>query len=225
MIIKQNQKKCCHTDGVIGTQPCIGGYEEDELFINGEKVKSNAKIWVAEEGKIGVLDLNTNGADFKSVNQHKQFGPHEGGVKQCKDNHTCSNCNNPEDKCNCNKKTNNPAMDELIESIVKFNPFERLKKAVELGILYDEQSAKIREYNAGKSNYAHRLIQAWSIFEENPQLNYLECDIIKRLLRTKEEAGMTMLESRMLDIKKIKHIVNELERTYSIELEKEKQGK
>lgn len=59
-------------------------------------------------------------------------------------------------------------------------------------------------YNVGESNYAEMTIQPWEIFEAHPQLNYWECDIIKRLLRTKETDG------RMLDLQKIKHLTEHL---------------
>lgn len=231
MIVKRNQKKCGHTDGVICNSPYIG-YEADEVFVNGKKVDSQSTIWVkTKDGKVKAVKVNADGVDFSTLKdslQHQDFGPHEGGVKKCQCGHSCQEGNHSGGTCECSRNNQPTEKDEksaLVESIMKFNPIERLQKAIELGILYDEKSAKIREHNAGKSNYAHRLIQAWSIFEENPQLNYLECDIIKRLLRTKEEGGMTMLESRMLDIQKIKHIVSELERIYAIEIEKEKLGK
>jgi len=58
--------------------------------------------------------------------------------------------------------------------------------------------------NVGKSDYAQKLIQPWVIFNDHSHLNYLECDIIKRILRTK------MGESRMLDLEKCMHILKEL---------------
>ena len=59
-------------------------------------------------------------------------------------------------------------------------------------------------YNVGESNYAEMSIQPWEIFEAHPQLNYWECDIIKRLLRSKKT------DSRMLDLLKIKHLTEHL---------------
>lgn len=69
----------------------------------------------------------------------------------------------------------------------------------------------VNSYNIGESNYAEMKIQPWDIFKAHPQLNYWECDIIKRLLRTKST------DSRLLDLEKIKHITE-----YLIELEREK---
>jgi len=61
-----------------------------------------------------------------------------------------------------------------------------------------------RSHNKGTSNYATKLIQPWSIFLDNPQLNYMECDLIKRILRTKST------DSRKLDYEKCIHILQEL---------------
>lgn len=77
-------------------------------------------------------------------------------------------------------------------------------------ILYDKLNriglipSDVNEKNIGASDYAKKLIQPWVIFNDHSNLNYQECDIIKRILRTK--AG----ESRLLDLEKIKHIVDEL---------------
>lgn len=63
----------------------------------------------------------------------------------------------------------------------------------------------IRNGNPGKSNYAEHKIQPWDIWEEY-HLNPWDADIVKRVLRTKEEAGMSPVEARILDYKKIIHI-------------------
>ena len=59
-----------------------------------------------------------------------------------------------------------------------------------------------RTHNIGESNYAEMTIQPWDIFKSNPKLNYWECDIIKRIMRTKG--------NRIEDLEKIKHICDEL---------------
>ena len=66
----------------------------------------------------------------------------------------------------------------------------------------------IRNTNVGKSNYAQHKIQPWDIWLEY-DLNPWDADIVKRTLRTKESAGMTPTEQRILDYKKIKHICDE----------------
>lgn len=66
----------------------------------------------------------------------------------------------------------------------------------------------VRSYNVGKSNYAKHKIQPWDIWIEY-RLNPFDADIVKRILREKEEAGMSKQESRKLDYQKIIHICNE----------------
>ena len=68
-----------------------------------------------------------------------------------------------------------------------------------------------REHNIGTSDYATKLIQPWSIFLDNPQLNYMECVLIKRILRTKST------DSRKLDLEKCHHIISELLRQNELE--------
>ena len=60
----------------------------------------------------------------------------------------------------------------------------------------------IRDYNVGKSNYAKKKIQPWDIWLEY-DLNPWDADIIKRILRTKED------EPRSLDYEKVIHICQE----------------
>jgi len=62
-----------------------------------------------------------------------------------------------------------------------------------------------RDYNVGTSNYSELKVQPWDIFKANPQLNYLECDIIKRIMRKKDGK-----EGRLEDIEKMHHILDEL---------------
>lgn len=62
----------------------------------------------------------------------------------------------------------------------------------------------IREKNEGNSDYSKHVIQPWDIWEEYG-LNGWDCDIVKRVLRTKEDATMTPREQRILDYKKIIH--------------------
>jgi hypothetical protein len=66
----------------------------------------------------------------------------------------------------------------------------------------------IRNYNIGKSDYSKHKIQPWDIWLEY-NLNPWDADIIKRILRTKEEPNMTPEESRILDYRKIIHICKE----------------
>lgn len=75
-----------------------------------------------------------------------------------------------------------------------------------LGIIPNE----VRSHNVGNSDYSsgEHVIQPWTIILDY-KLNYWDGDIIKRDLRTKAEEGMTMVESRIMDYEKIKHICDE----------------
>ena len=69
---------------------------------------------------------------------------------------------------------------------------------------------EIRNHNIGNSNYSsmpkgYQPWDLWKIFHMNP----FDADILKRLLRTKVEPGMTPQESRKLDYQKIIHICQE----------------
>ena len=66
----------------------------------------------------------------------------------------------------------------------------------------------VRKDNVGKSDYARHTIQPWSIWKDY-NLNPWDADIVKRILRTKEEEGMSETEARIMDYKKIKHICDE----------------
>lgn len=73
-----------------------------------------------------------------------------------------------------------------------------------LGLIPNE----IRKDNVGKSNYSKNTIQPWSIWLDY-NLNAWDADIVKRILRTKEEPGMSLDESRIMDYTKIIHICQE----------------
>lgn len=69
----------------------------------------------------------------------------------------------------------------------------------------------VRSYNIGSSDYAKHKIQPWDIWIAY-KLNPFLADMVKRLLRTKSENGLSPLEARKLDYKKIKHIALECKR-------------
>lgn len=62
-----------------------------------------------------------------------------------------------------------------------------------------------RNTNLGGSNYSTYNIQPWDIWEEY-NLNPWDADIVKRVLRTKDDGSMTPEEQRILDYQKIIHI-------------------
>ncbi len=71
-----------------------------------------------------------------------------------------------------------------------------------------KQTPDIRSYNIGDSDYSKHKIQPWDIWEDY-KLNPWDADIVKRTLRTKQEPGMSMEESRILDYRKIIHVAQE----------------
>ena len=67
----------------------------------------------------------------------------------------------------------------------------------------------VRNYNVGKSDYSKHKIQPWDIWIEY-RLNPFEADIVKRILRKKEETGITPQQARKMDYRKCIHILEEL---------------
>lgn len=89
-----------------------------------------------------------------------------------------------------------------------YRSFERL------GLIPNE----VRKGHVGQSNYSQHIIQPWSIWLDY-NLNAWDADIVKRVLRTKTEPGLTEKESRKLDYEKIIHICNERIRQLDLEPE------
>lgn len=83
-------------------------------------------------------------------------------------------------------------------------PLELYNNFNKLGLIPND----VREANVGKSNYAKHTIQPWSIWIDY-DLNPWDADIVKRILRTKEEEGISLKESRLMDYEKIIHICQE----------------
>ena len=82
-----------------------------------------------------------------------------------------------------------------------------------LGVIQNE----VRSHNVGKSNYSKKTIQPWAVWLDYPELTGWDDDIIKRVLRIKEEEGMSANEARKMDYEKIIH--NCQERIRQIDLE------
>lgn len=74
-----------------------------------------------------------------------------------------------------------------------------------LGIIQND----VRSHNVGKSNYSKKTIQPWTVWLDYEELTPWDYDIIKRVLRIKEEEGMSANEARKMDYEKIIHICNE----------------
>ena len=95
-------------------------------------------------------------------------------------------------------------------------PIDIYNKLAYLGILpglseiYDDVE-NTRSYNIGESNYSSNdhMIQPWTIWLDYDNLTSFDHDIIKRILREKEEPGFTKVESRIKDYNKIIHICKE----------------
>ena len=68
-----------------------------------------------------------------------------------------------------------------------------------------DKKEDVMSYNVGSSDYSKRKIQPWDIWEEY-KLNAWDADIVKKVLRTKEEPGMTPQEARIMDYEKIIHV-------------------
>lgn len=81
---------------------------------------------------------------------------------------------------------------------------EFIKQLDKLGIIPND----IRKDNVGESNYSKHIIQPWSIWIDY-NLNPWDADIVKRILRTKKESGLSETECRIKDYKKIIHICQE----------------
>lgn len=88
------------------------------------------------------------------------------------------------------------------------------KELMRLGIIPDPNNpfSNVRDTHVGNSNYSYNIIQPWAIWLAYPQLDGFSQDVIKRVLRVKEEPNITMTESRLLDWQKIEHIAKEKQR-------------
>ena len=95
------------------------------------------------------------------------------------------------------------------QETINFCPEEDIIKE-ECGVSSQIETKEARNYNVGSSNYSsmpkgYQPWDLWKIFHMNPW----DADILKRLLRTKAEPGMTPQESRKLDYQKIIHVCQE----------------
>lgn len=91
---------------------------------------------------------------------------------------------------------------QVVNSVpIEESLYNRLNK---LGMIPNET----RKANVGNSNYAKHLIQPWSIWIDY-NLNAWDADIVKRVLRTKSEPGISEKEARIMDYNKIIHICKE----------------
>lgn len=92
---------------------------------------------------------------------------------------------------------------ETQQDWIGFHPIEVSKETKQR--IFEEN---VRNHNVGKSDYSKHEIQPWDIWIEY-KLNPFDADIVKRILRNKDEPGMSKQESRKLDYEKIIHICQE----------------
>ena len=71
----------------------------------------------------------------------------------------------------------------------------------------DTTKDHVRSHNVGQSDYSKHKIQPWDIWEEY-NLNPWDADIVKRILRTKND-GRSPEETRIEDYQKIIHVAQE----------------
>ena len=98
-------------------------------------------------------------------------------------------------------------------------PVDLYDRLNELGLIPNE----VRSGNIGASNYSKHTIQPWSIWIDY-NLNPWDADIVKRVLRTKEEPGMSPAEARIMDYDKIEHICKERKRQIKLGRDYPKEG-
>lgn len=103
-------------------------------------------------------------------------------------------------------------MEESVKYAQCINPSRSIPEKLynrldELGLIPND----VRANNIGKSDYSKHTIQPWSIWIDY-ELNPWDADIVKRILRTKEEPGMSAIEARIMDYDKIEHICRERKR-------------
>ena len=79
--------------------------------------------------------------------------------------------------------------------VIDENIYDRLSY---LGLIPNQ----VRKSHVGKSDYSQHTIQPWSIWLDY-NLNAWDADIVKRVLRTKNEANLSKDASRILDYEKI----------------------
>ena len=95
------------------------------------------------------------------------------------------------------------------EKVIPPNTGSHVKKSSLEEFFEQKNRNSIRNYNVGNSDYSKHKIQPWDIWIEY-KLNPFEADIVKRILRKKEEPGMTPQQARKMDYQKCIHILEEL---------------
>ena len=98
----------------------------------------------------------------------------------------------------------------MSQETISFSPEEQVDNEASNTIKAKMEAGSIRNYNVGNSNYAkmpagYQPWDLWKVYHLNPW----DADILKRLLRTKAELGMTPQEARKMDYEKIIHVCQE----------------
>ena len=95
----------------------------------------------------------------------------------------------------------------MSQETINFCPEEKVDNEALKALKSKMEVGSIRNYNVGNSNYAkmpagYQPWDLWKVYLLNPW----DADILKRLLRTKAEPGMTPQEARKMDYEKIIHV-------------------
>ena len=98
----------------------------------------------------------------------------------------------------------------MSQDTINFCPEEQVDGEALKALKTQINAGSIRNHNVGNSNYAkmpagYQPWDLWKVYHLNPW----DADILKRLLRTKTESGMTPQESIKLDYQKIIHVCQE----------------
>lgn len=98
----------------------------------------------------------------------------------------------------------------MSQETINFCPEEEVDNEALKALKSKKEAESIRNYNVGNSNYAkmpagYQPWDLWKVYHLNPW----DADILKRLLRTKAEPGMTPQEARKMDYEKIIHVCQE----------------
>lgn len=98
----------------------------------------------------------------------------------------------------------------MSQETISFCPEEEVDNKALKALEAKMKVESIRNHNVGNSNYAEmpKGYQPWDLWKVY-HLNPWDADILKRLLRTKVEPGMTPQESRKMDYEKIIHVCQE----------------
>lgn len=181
-----------------------------------EKAKKGAKVVTKDGHSVRINNFN-NGNTYHPITAriYNQSCPNEVNTSLhfTKDGRLFSNRVTPCDLC--------IEVEEVIEEkskkrIIADTTDEHKQYLEYIGL---SSSSDVRSKNAGKSDYSKQVIQPWTIWHSYPNITTIDKDIVKRILRTKEEGNLSPINSRILDYEKIIHDCQERIRQLKVLLE------